>query len=261
MPDPGPHTEGAYMGSATRCSTSGFFHESVSPKSLSKPLVLNQIFSKIYRDIRRSKCTTHVVNTGCKCKKNLHSEKFFLTPLGSRFNKHINNFFYFKFISRCHHSDIVPTNYLPLEWLIPVVHLGLRISPRIFKKYLKWPTLIFRGLGEDDSWKNLKQKISWHCPFNHDNYSQKLGFPQASNTKNTWDRKSPRHNVQGQIEQGHIVMSLYLWGQEKESCSAQCPHKKTTFKQPCNGFCWKGTFKNKLSNFHFLTKNKQFSGG
>ncbi len=22
------------------------------------------------------------------------------------------------------------------------------------------------GLGEDDSWKNLKQKISWHCPFN-----------------------------------------------------------------------------------------------
>ncbi len=25
---------------------------------------------------------------------------------------------------------------------------------------------IFRGLGEDDSWKNLKQKIlGWHCPF------------------------------------------------------------------------------------------------
>jgi hypothetical protein len=24
---------------------------------------------------------------------------------------------------------------------------------------------IFRGLGEDDSWKYLKQKILWHCPF------------------------------------------------------------------------------------------------
>jgi hypothetical protein len=29
-----------------------------------------------------------------------------------------------------------------------------------FKKKLK-----FQGLGEDDSWKNLKQKISWHFPF------------------------------------------------------------------------------------------------
>ncbi len=27
------------------------------------------------------------------------------------------------------------------------------------------PYVIFRGLGEGDSWKNLKEKISWHCPF------------------------------------------------------------------------------------------------
>jgi hypothetical protein len=32
-------------------------------------------------------------------------------------------------------------------------------------KNSKWPCCYFQGLGEDDSWKNLKQKISWHCPF------------------------------------------------------------------------------------------------
>ncbi len=28
----------------------------------------------------------------------------------------------------------------------------------ILRKNLKWPNVVFRGLGEDDSWKNLKQK-------------------------------------------------------------------------------------------------------
>jgi hypothetical protein len=32
---------------------------------------------------------------------------------------------------------------------------------------LKWPYVIFRGLGEDDSGKNLKQKISGHGPFKY----------------------------------------------------------------------------------------------
>jgi hypothetical protein len=27
--------------------------------------------------------------------------------------------------------------------------------------------LFYRGLGNDDSWKNRMQKISWHCPFNY----------------------------------------------------------------------------------------------
>ncbi len=57
-------------------------------------------------------------------------------------------------------------NLLPLS-LTPVVHLDLRISPRIFEKIRNDPSIIIRGLGECDSWKkNLKQKISWHCPFN-----------------------------------------------------------------------------------------------
>jgi hypothetical protein len=35
--------------------------------------------------------------------------------------------------------------------LPPVVHLHLRISPRIFEKIRNDPNLIFRGLGEGDS--------------------------------------------------------------------------------------------------------------
>jgi len=34
-----------------------------------------------------------------------------------------------------------------------VVHLDLRISPVIFKKILNDPNIIFRSLGDDDSWK------------------------------------------------------------------------------------------------------------
>ncbi len=37
--------------------------------------------------------------------------------------------------------------------MTPVVHLDLRISPRIFEKIRNNPNIIIRGLGEDDSWK------------------------------------------------------------------------------------------------------------
>jgi hypothetical protein len=51
--------------------TSGFLHGSVSPKALVIPLGPFQIFSKIRRDIRSSRCTTGigVVDTGGKWKK------------------------------------------------------------------------------------------------------------------------------------------------------------------------------------------------
>jgi hypothetical protein len=45
---------------------SGFFHESVSPKPLSTPLGPFLFFSKIHGDIRSSRCTTGVVETGGK---------------------------------------------------------------------------------------------------------------------------------------------------------------------------------------------------
>ncbi len=52
-----------------RFSTSGFFHESVSPKPLSAQLGPFRIFSKIRGDIRSSMCTTGVVDTGGNWKK------------------------------------------------------------------------------------------------------------------------------------------------------------------------------------------------
>ncbi len=40
---------------------------------------------------------------------------------------------------------------LPPVPLTPLVHLDLRIYPRIFEKLRKDPNVIFRGLGEGDS--------------------------------------------------------------------------------------------------------------
>ncbi len=47
-----------------------------------------------------------------------------------------------------------------------VVHLELWISPQIFDKNWNGPYGIIGGLGETDSWKQLKTKVSCHCPFN-----------------------------------------------------------------------------------------------
>jgi hypothetical protein len=40
---------------------------------------------------------------------------------------------------------------LPPVSLIPVVHLGMRISPRIFEKIQNGPNVILWGWGETDS--------------------------------------------------------------------------------------------------------------
>ncbi len=47
---------------------------------------------------------------------------------------------------------------LTLVSMTPAVHLELRISPPIFEKIWNDPNAIFRGLEEDDSWKNLEAK-------------------------------------------------------------------------------------------------------
>ena len=51
---------------------------------------------------------------------------------------------------------------LPPVALIPManLHLDLQISPRIFEKIQQDPNVIFRGLGEDDSWKKDWSKKS-----------------------------------------------------------------------------------------------------
>jgi hypothetical protein len=59
-------------------------------------------------------------------------------------------------------ESLTPMANLPRVSLVPVVHLYLRISPRIFEKIRSDPIVIFGVLGEDDliNDKNLKQKIS-----------------------------------------------------------------------------------------------------
>jgi hypothetical protein len=57
---------GSYRDSVTRFFASGFFHESLSPKPLKITLGSFQIFSKIHGDIRKSRCTTGVNDTGGK---------------------------------------------------------------------------------------------------------------------------------------------------------------------------------------------------
>ncbi len=51
--------------------------------------------------------------------------------------------------------------HLPPVSTKPVLHLELRI----FEKIWNGTNGILKGLGETDSWKKLKSKISWHCPF------------------------------------------------------------------------------------------------
>ncbi len=57
-------------------------------------------------------------------------------------------------------TPAVPVANLSPVSSIPVVHLDLRISPRIFEKIRNDPKFIFRGLGEMIHEKNMKQKIS-----------------------------------------------------------------------------------------------------
>ncbi len=61
--------------------------------------------------------------------------------------------------------SFIPVANLPPVSLTPVVHLDLWISPRIFQKVWNDPNVIFRAWGKVIHEKNLKQKISWHCPF------------------------------------------------------------------------------------------------
>ncbi len=61
---------------------------------------------------------------------NLHY--FFWTPLGSRVSRRLS---------------LIPAAILPPVSLIPVVHLDLRISPRIFENIRNGPNGIIRGWG------------------------------------------------------------------------------------------------------------------
>jgi hypothetical protein len=50
--------------------------------------------------------------------------------------------------------------HLPPVSTTPVVHLELRISPRIFEKIRNGPKGLLRGLGETDSWKRVENLVT-----------------------------------------------------------------------------------------------------
>ncbi len=91
---------------------------------------------------------------------------FVWSPLGSSGN------IYIKFCLQVHFQvsaawycshylppvSLTPVANLSLVSLTPVVHLDLRISPRIFVKIRNDPNVIFMGLGEGDSWKKPEEK-------------------------------------------------------------------------------------------------------
>jgi hypothetical protein len=54
--------------------------------------------------------------------------------------------------------SLTPVANLPPVSLIPVVHLDLRLSPRIFEKILNSPKAILWGWGEVDSSKKPEAK-------------------------------------------------------------------------------------------------------
>jgi hypothetical protein len=151
--------------------TSGFFHESVSPKALSIPLGPFQIFSKIAEIFAVQSAPTSVVDTCGKWKK-IFNQKYFnyfvWTPLGRRINIYINFCLqvHFKVSAACSHylppvsttqaelvakfdtgvidtggkfdGGVVDTGGNFATGIIDTsgapVHLDLRISPRIFGK-------------------------------------------------------------------------------------------------------------------------------
>jgi hypothetical protein len=53
---------------------------------------------------------------------------------------------------------LTPAANLPLVSLIPVMHLDVQISTQIFDKIRDDPTVIFRGLGENESGKKPEVK-------------------------------------------------------------------------------------------------------
>jgi hypothetical protein len=159
-----------YRDSVKRFSTSVFFHESVSPKPRSIPLGPFRIFSKIPGDIRSSRCTNCVVDTGGKWKKS-SIIKVLIILFGPLWEVELTYRYIlaFKFTLRSQQPDNVPINLPPVS-LIPVANCYLC-------RWYQWCTLTWEYLrefskkfkmvlmGYSGAGGKLKQKISWHCPF------------------------------------------------------------------------------------------------
>ncbi len=92
---------------------------------------------------------------------------------------------------------------LPPVSLTPLVHLDLRISPRIFEKIRNDPNVIIRGLGKVIREKTWSKKISWHCPFNRMPFNAE--WVETLKIQAKFSKKS-----NGFKNRGHRPMKSYL---------------------------------------------------
>ncbi len=162
----------------------------VSPKHLSISWWPFRIFSKIRRDIRGSRCTTGVVDTGGKLEKIFNQKNFnyfVWTPLGSRVTININFCLQIHFKEYaawyCFHI-LPPVSLIPVANLPPVSTTLAKLVAnchqcrwyrrctltceylREFSKKFETVLMGYSGSGEKMTHeKNQKQKISLLCPF------------------------------------------------------------------------------------------------
>jgi hypothetical protein len=145
---PFPFNPIIFKGTVSRDFLLLIFYESVSPQPQSVLLGPFRIFSKIHGDIRSSRLTTGVADTGGKWKKSL-IRKILIILLGHLW---ICSLILFPlFAAGINNSS---------ETGGKIVNLDLLIFPRIFEKIRNGPNSILRGLGETDSWKKTRSKKS-----------------------------------------------------------------------------------------------------
>jgi hypothetical protein len=146
--------------SVTTFLASGFFHKSPFPKPLKITLGSFWIFSKTRRDIRKSRCTTGINNT---CGKFGHWYNWccwYPRQICHQYQRQQRQIM--KTISGCRHLKVIlkAKVYIYVNSTTQRCPNKPRISPRIFKKIWNSRNCILSCLGETDSWKKQKLKIS-----------------------------------------------------------------------------------------------------
>ncbi len=175
-----------------RFFASGFFHESVSPQPQSILLGSFRIFSKIRGDIRKSRCTTGINDTGGKQWEQYQAADTLKWTWRQKF------IFMVTLLSKG-----VPTKLFKFFWLKnffhlpPVVNLELWIFPRIFKKF---KTTLMKLGGNWFMKKPEVEKISWHCPFKSSIRS--LLYRKGWG----WVALPPPHNPISQLICGYFIL-------------------------------------------------------
>ncbi len=142
---------------------SGLFSWIIYPQVPENNIRVISNFSKIHEDIRKSRCPIGINDTAIAGSELEGKNLYFFNSTTKRCPNTITETFL-----------IEDFFHLPLVSMTPVVHLELRISQRFFEKIWNGPNglMVYSCLGQTDSWKNLKSKISLHCPFKQGHFVQ-----------------------------------------------------------------------------------------